>query len=137
MDFDQTRLTSLVGKTAEERDELRAELEEADARVKVVTRRFYIGVEEDEDLEYPYPAVDPPEWAEHLLVILNRTEDEEGPLEYDEPPEEHRNPTPFGFVQTVLRTDKDIDPERTAFTLNSVIEVPEPGKDGYIFDFDV
>ncbi|KAG5335016.1 hypothetical protein C0989_002475, partial [Termitomyces sp. Mn162] len=105
LDFDQSLLASLLSKQPSERADWNAQLVEACAEVKVVTRRFYCNLDgEVEDQEYPWPQRAPPEWEAHLDIIL-KDEDEDdmddsdsdsdalpSGLEYDEAPEEHREP---------------------------------------------
>ncbi|KAG5722803.1 hypothetical protein E4T56_gene20080 [Termitomyces sp. T112] len=151
LDFDQTLLAALLSKQPSERAEWNAQLVDSCAQVKVVTRRFNIGVEgEIWDAEYPWPQQAPPEWEAHLDTILKEDEDEDeymddsdsddevlpSGLEYDEAPEEHREPVPFGYVQTTLRLEGVADAERLAITQHAVIEIPELGKNGRVFYFD-
>ena len=148
LDFDQERVNSLVAKDSQERDELRAQLAELGARVKVITRRFR-SLEEGVgggfmDAEYP-PRHCPVAWRDHIQGIQERDKEEHKaglngsePLEYDEAPEEHREPMPFGFVESVMRLEKDIswqDIGRMAITTGCVVRVPEPGQLGVIYDF--
>ncbi|KNZ79084.1 hypothetical protein J132_04784, partial [Termitomyces sp. J132] len=154
LDFDQTLLASLLSKQPSERADWNAQLVDACAQVKVVTRRFNIAVEgEIWDGEYPWPQRPPPEWEAHLDTILkdDDKDDDEGEymddsdsdsevltsgLEYDEAPEEHREPVPFGYVQTTLRLEGVTNVERLAITDHVVLEMPQLGKNGRVFYFD-
>ncbi|KAG5730591.1 hypothetical protein E4T56_gene21030 [Termitomyces sp. T112] len=151
LDFGQDLLASLLSKRPSERAEWNAQLMDSCAQVKVVTRRFNIAVDgEIWDAEYPWPQRAPPEWEAHLDTILKEDEDEDeymddsdsddevlpSGLEYDEAPEEHRKPVPFGYVQTTLRLEGVADAERLAITQHTVIELPELGKNGRVFYFD-
>jgi hypothetical protein len=125
------------------------------AQVKVVTRRSHCAVDgEIFDQEYPWPQRAPPEWQAHLDTILKEDEDDdeymddsegssdsdvEAPplgVEYDEAPEEHREPVPFGYVQTTLRLEGVTKVERLAITQHAILELPEPTKNGRIFYFE-
>ncbi|KAG5349880.1 hypothetical protein C0989_001426 [Termitomyces sp. Mn162] len=152
LDFDQTLLAALLSKQPSERADWNAQLVDACAQVKVVTRRFNIDVEDQIwDAEYPWPQQAPPEWEAHLDTILKDDDDDDDEdmddsdsddealpsgLEYDEAPEEHRKPVPFGYVQTTLRLEGVADAERLAITQHAVIEIPELGKNGRVFYFD-
>lgn len=150
LDFDHARLARLVAEEPAGREVLRARLGDDGARVKVVTRRFYCAVGgEVDDMEYPWPARCPPEWAEHLRRLLTQADedadDEDGdgegrrhidPLEYDEPPEEHRAPIPFGYVQSALQLGGAVDARRLAITERAIIEMPRPGETGNVFFFE-
>lgn len=53
---------------------------------------------------------DPPAWHDHLLNLLKRDKEEDKvgveanpPLDYDEAPAQHREPMPFGFIQSELQ----------------------------------
>ncbi|KAI5117893.1 hypothetical protein M0805_001978 [Coniferiporia weirii] len=151
LDFGQERLAALATAGPTERAALRENLEADGARVKVVTRRFHVNVlGEVDDKEYPWPGVRPQAWSAHLYELLNRKDPEEGnddgedgdvvaagdPLEFDEAPEEHRVPTPFGYVQTRLRLGSVVDAEKVAITKHAVVEMPEPGRKGRVFYFE-
>jgi hypothetical protein len=132
-----------------------AQLVDIRAQVKVVTRRFHCAVDgEIFDQEYPWPHQGPPEWEAHLDTILNEDEDEDEDMddsdgssdsdveasllgvEYDEAPEEHREPVPFGYVQTTLRLEGVTKAEKLAITQHAILELPEPTKNGRIFYFE-
>ncbi|KAG5721953.1 hypothetical protein E4T56_gene18396 [Termitomyces sp. T112] len=152
LDFDQTLLAALLSKQPSERADWNAQLVDACAQVKVVTRRFNIDVEDQIwDAEYPWPQQAPPEWEAHLDTILkdddndddediddSDSDDEALPsgLKYDEAPEEHRKPVPFGYVQTTLRVEGVTNARRLAITRQAVLELPEPTKNGRVFYFD-
>ncbi|KAH0580583.1 hypothetical protein H2248_012576 [Termitomyces sp. 'cryptogamus'] len=151
LDFDQTLLATLLSKQPSERAEWNAQLVDSCAQVKVVTRRFNIAVDgEIWDAEYTWPQRAPPEWEAHLDTILKEDEDEDeymddsdsddevlpSGLEYDEAPEEHREPVPFGYVQTTLRLQGVIDARSLAITPHAILELPEPTKNGRVFYFD-
>jgi hypothetical protein len=124
------------------------------AQVKVVTRRSHCAVDgEIFDQEYPWPQRAPPEWQAHLDTILKEDEDEDEDMddsdgssdndealplgvEYDEAPEEHRGPVPFGYVQTTLRLEGVTKAEKLAITQYAILELPEPTKNGRIFYFE-
>ena len=57
-------------------------------------------------------------------------------VEYDEAPEEHREPVPFGYVQTTVRLEGVTNAERLAITQHAILELPEPTKKGRIFYFE-
>ncbi|KAI5117890.1 hypothetical protein M0805_001975 [Coniferiporia weirii] len=151
LDFDQERLAALATAESAKRAALRASLEADGARVKAVTRRFYVNVvSKVDDMEYPWPEVPPQAWEEHLDELLNREDPEDSddddddgdaalagdPLEFDEAPEEHRDPVPFGYVQTRLQFGGAVDGGRVAIMKHAVIEMPEPGKEGRVFHFE-
>jgi hypothetical protein len=148
LDFDQAQLASLVSKNSQERETLHAQLMGLDAQVKVITRRFQSKEEGVgggfEDVEYSR-ANRPPAWASHILDLQKRDVEEakigienNDALEYDEAPEEYREPMPFGFVQSVLRLGRNAswtDLGRMAITTGRVVLVPEPWQGGVIYDF--
>ena len=153
LDFNQTLLTSLLSKQPSERADWSAQLADDRAQVKVVTRRSHCAVDgEIFDQEYPWPQRAPPEWQAHINTILKEDEDEDMddsdgssdsdvealPLgvEYDEAPEEHRQPVPFGYVQTTLRLEGVTKAEKLAITQHAILELPEPSKNGRIFYFE-
>ncbi|KAG5334678.1 hypothetical protein C0989_003111 [Termitomyces sp. Mn162] len=152
LDFDQTLLASLLSKQPSERAEWNEQLVDSRAQVKVVTRRFHCAVDgEIWDQEYPLSQQAPPEWEAHLDTILKEDEDEDeemddsdsdeevlpSGLEYDEAPEEHREPVPFGYVQTTLRLEGITNAKRLAITKHAILELPEfPKENGHVFYFD-
>ena len=153
LDFNQTLLALLLSKQPSERADWNAQLVDGRAQVKVVTRRSHCAVDgEILDQEYPWPKPAPPEWQAHLDIILKEDEDEDMddsdgssdsdvealPLgvEYDEAPEEHREPVPFGYVQTTLHLEGVTEAERLAITQHAILELPEPTKNGRVFYFD-
>jgi hypothetical protein len=155
LDFNQTLLASLLSKQPSERADWSAQLVDGRAQVKVVTRRSHCAVDgEIFDQEYPWPQRAPPEWEAHLDTILKEDEDEDEDMddsdgssdsdaealpsgvEYDEAPEEHREPVPFGYVQTTLRLEGVTKAERLAITQYAILELPEPTKNGRIFYFE-
>jgi len=152
LDFNQTLLASLLSKQPSERADWSAQLVDGRAQVKVVTRRFHCAVDGDIfDQEYPWPQRAPPEWQAHLDIILKEDEDEDEysdgssesdvealPLgvEYDEAPEEHREPVPFGYVQTTLRLEGVTKAERLTITPHAILELPETTKNGRVFYFE-
>ncbi|KDR65375.1 hypothetical protein GALMADRAFT_232935 [Galerina marginata CBS 339.88] len=83
LDFDQQRVNALLHRTSQEREALRAQLTEASARVKVVTRQ-----------------------SDHLRA-LDQQERQGASLVYDEAPEELRAGR-RGFVQSELRLGREI-----------------------------
>lgn len=146
LDFNQTLVTLLLSKQPSERAEWNAQLVKMNGQVKVVTRRSHCAVDgEIFDQEYPWPQRAPPEWQAHLDTILKEDEDEDDedmddsdgssdsdveavlPLgvEYDEAPEEHREPVPFGYVQTTLCLEGVTQAERLAITQHAILELPE------------
>lgn len=155
LDFNQTLLASLLSKQPSERADWSAQLVDVHAQVKVVTRRSHCAVDgEIFDQEYPWPQRAPPEWQAHLDTILKEDEDEDEDMddsdgssdsdvetlpsgvEYDEAPEEHREPVPFGYVQTTLRLEGVTKAQRLAITQHAILDLPEPTKNGHIFYFD-
>ncbi|KAG6816300.1 hypothetical protein H0H93_008203, partial [Arthromyces matolae] len=127
LDFNQSLLASLLEKDSSERTEWNEQLVEDRARVKVVSRRFMSTSDgEPCDLEYPFGHA-PPEWLEHVDSICDSDEEKDDSdvemddadeyqvlppgVEYDEAPKEHRDPIPFGYVQTTLQIDgvKNLD----------------------------
>ncbi|KAG6889643.1 hypothetical protein C0995_015758 [Termitomyces sp. Mi166 len=156
LDFDQTLLASLLSKRASERADWNAQLVDGHAQVKVVTRRFHCGLMgcggEVYDQEYPWPQRAPPEWEAHLAIILREDDDEDEDMddsdsidsvealpsgvEYDEAPEEHRDPIPFGYIQTALYLEGVTKANRLAITRHAILEIPEPTGNGRVFYFD-
>ena len=152
LDFNQTLLASLLSKQPSERADWSAQLVDGCAQVKVVTRRSHCAVDgEIFDQEYPWPQRAPPEWEAHLDIILKEDDkdmdDSDGSsdsgvealslgVEYDEAPEEHREPVPFGYVQTTIRLQGVTKAERLAITQHAILELPEPTKNGRIFYFE-
>ena len=156
LDFNKTLLASLLSKQPSERADWNAQFQDDRARVKVVTRRSYCAVDSEIfDQEYPWPQRAPPEWQAHLDSVLKEDEDEDMddsdgssdsdvealPLgvEYDEAPEEHRDPdhlVPFGYIQMTLRIEGVTKAENLAITRHAILELPEPTKKGRIFYFE-
>ncbi|KAG6828306.1 hypothetical protein H0H92_008421 [Tricholoma furcatifolium] len=151
LDFNQSLLPLLLAKDPSERAEWNAQLVDEHAQIKIVTRRFYHSIVEGEfDQEYPWPQRAPPEWEAHLMT-LDKSDDEDEEwsddddddesndgdygVEYDEAPEEHRNPIPFGFVQTALRLE-GVNESMLSITRHAIIEIPGPTSNGRIFYFD-
>ena len=134
LDFNQHRLAEFLAKTQEEREQLKAALHHEGGKVQFVTRRYYWGdVDGEEDREFP-DAPMPPEWKAHLRTLPG-TLDSDHALQFDEPPEEHRVPMPFGYGRSVLELGKEVDTTLLALVGNSVVAVPEAGKLGWVFDF--
>ena len=155
LDFNQTLLASLLSKQPSERADWNAQLVDGRAHVKVVTRRSHCAVDgEIFDQEYLWPQRAPPEWQAHLDTILKEDGDEDdymddsegssdgdveaspSGVEYDEAPEEHREPVPFGYVQTTLRLEGVTKAERLVITQHAILELPEPTENGRIFYFE-
>ena len=155
LDFNQTLLASLLSKQPSERADWSAQLVDGRAQVKVVTRRSHCAVDgEIFNQEYPWPQRAPPEWQVHLDSILKEDEDEDKDVDdsdgssnsdvealplgvkYDEAPEEHREPVPFGYVQTTLRLEGVTKAERLAITHHAILELQERTNNGHIFYFD-
>jgi hypothetical protein len=153
LDFNQTLLASLLSKQPSDRADWSAQLVDGRAQVKVVTRRSHCAVDgEILDQEYPWPQRTPPEWQAHLDTILKEDEHEDmddsdgssdcdiealpSGVEYDEAPEEHREPVPFGYVQTTLRLEGVTKAEKLAITQHAILELPDPTKNGRIFYFE-
>ena len=139
LDFDQARVNTLLSKTAEEREALRAQLKEAGAHVKVVTRQSYAQEEGvgggSVDAEYPIRCV-PPEWREHLRQLVEQ-EKEGASLIYDEDPEGRRDGR-WGYVQSELHLGKEISLvgiSRMALSTDCVLLAPEPGGSGTVWYF--
>jgi len=137
---------NLLRNTFEQRENLRAELQLANARVKVVTRQFYaqeegviIGGNSCIDKEYPMRNV-PPEWHERLKVLANEEKESEGraSLIFDEAPEGRREGR-WGYVQSELRLGKEIPSigiERMGITDGCIVLIPEPGDSGVVWYFE-
>lgn len=140
LDFDQQRVNALLNKTSEEREALRAQLAEAGARVKVVTRQSY-ALEEGVgggtvDAEYPARRV-PPEWRDHLRALAQQ-EREGVSLIYDEAPEERRAGR-WGFMQSELGLGREISlvgVSRMGLSTDCVLLAPEPGDSGMVWYFE-
>ena len=132
LDFNQHRLAEFLSKTQEQREQLKAALHHEGGKVQIVTRRYYWGdVDEMEDQEF-LDAPEPPEWKAYLPPSPLDTDHA---LQFDEPPEEHRVPMPFGYVRSVLELGKEVDTRFLALVGNSVVAVPRAGKPGWVFDF--
>ena len=134
LDFNQHRLAEFLSKTQEQREQLRAALHHEGGKVQIVTRRYYWGdVDGMEDQEF-LDAPKPPEWEAYLRTSPSPL-DTDHALQFDEPPEEHRLPMPFGYERSVLQLGKEVDTMLLALVENSVVAVPEAGKPGWVFDF--
>ncbi len=134
LDFNQHRLAEFLSKTQEQREQLKAALHHEGGKVQFVTRRYYWGdVDGMEDQEFP-DAQKPPEWKTYLRISPSPL-DTDHALQFDEPPEEHRVPMPFGYGRSVLELGKEVNTMFLALVGNSVVAVPEAGKPGWVFDF--
>ena len=134
LDFNQRRLTEFLSKTQEQREQLKEALHREGGRVQFVTRRYYWGdVDGMEDQEF-LDAPKPPEWKVYLRTSPNPL-DTDHALQFDEPPEDHRVPMPFGYGRFVLELGKEVNTMSLALVGNSVVAVPEAGKPGWVFDF--
>ncbi|KAG6819110.1 hypothetical protein H0H93_015355, partial [Arthromyces matolae] len=136
LDFDQSLLASLIEKDPSERTAWNAQLVKDRARVKVVTRRFMSTFDgEPFDLEYPYrgPKHSPPGWLDYVDSKYDSDEEDEEHqvlppgVEYDEAPEEHRDPIPFGYVQTTLQIDGVGSLNSLAMSRHAVLDIPHLG----------
>lgn len=146
-DFDQNRCHELCSLTLHERKKLETQLKDnnADAEVRVVSRNFTAGIEEEEDREFA-PGYPPKEWNDHLMELHHLEEArkkglvETHLLEFDEPPAKKNGNARILYTRsaiwfppdTVFRT---IDKENLALTTSAIVNVPTPGGDGHIFYF--
>ena len=134
LDFNQHRLAGFLSKTQEQRERLKAALHREGGKVQIVTRRYYQGdVDGMEDQEFP-DAPKPPEWKAYLRTSPSPL-DTDHALQFDESPEEHRVPMPFGYGRSALELGKEVNTMFLALVGNSVVAVPEAGKPGWVFDF--
>lgn len=136
LDFDQARLGELISMTHEQRAALGQQLQIAGGHVQVVTRRYnWSDVDGMVDGEYPTRADATEQWKGHLKAAPSPL-DVTKTLEFDEPPEEKREPMSRGFVRTVLDLGRDVDGMYLVLVGSSVVEMPRAGKTGWIFDFE-
>ncbi|KAM0452095.1 hypothetical protein ACHAPV_009612 [Trichoderma viride] len=138
-DFDQNRCKKLRQLSPDpERADLAARLKERnpDARVTVVSRMFYMGIEEAMDTEEDTS----PEWAEHVhqLWVTNEArgkgEAEFPVLEFDDPPKDHKSPRML-YTRTMLCLPKIREGQEFALTTSAIIELPTHEADGYVHYF--
>ncbi|KAG5332142.1 hypothetical protein C0989_007147 [Termitomyces sp. Mn162] len=133
LDFDRNLLASLLSKEPSERADWNAQLVEACAQNihghnehrQSGKRTFNTILKEDEDED------------EYMDDSGSDGEVLPSGLEYDEAPEEHRKPIPFGYVQTTLYLEGVTDAKQLAITKHAVLELLElPTKNGRVFYFD-
>ncbi|KAK2464798.1 hypothetical protein APHAL10511_003216 [Amanita phalloides] len=146
LDFDEQRVKHLLRNTFEQRENLRAELQLANARVKIVTRQFYaqeegviVGGNSCVDKEYPRRGV-PSEWWERLKVLANEEKESEGKpsLIFDEAPLGRREGR-WGYVQSELRLGKEVSSNtvgRMGITDGCIVLIPEPEDSGIVWYFE-
>ncbi|PPR04930.1 hypothetical protein CVT24_007311 [Panaeolus cyanescens] len=136
LDFDQARLGELISMTHEQRASLEQQLQSAGGHVQVVTRRYnWSDADGMVDGEYPTRADATEQWKEYLMAAPSPLDVTQA-LEFDEPPEDKREPMPWGFVRTVLDLGKDVDGMYLALVGSSVVEMPTARKAGWIFNFE-
>ncbi|PPQ75063.1 hypothetical protein CVT24_010467 [Panaeolus cyanescens] len=136
LDFDQARLGELISMTHEQRASLAQQLQSAGGHVQVVTRRYnWSDADGVVDGEYPTRADATAQWKEYLMAAPSPL-DVTKALEFDEPPEDKREPMPWGFVRTVLDLGKDVDWMYLVLVGSSVVEMPTARKAGWIFNFE-
>jgi hypothetical protein len=138
-DFDQNRCNKLRQLPPDsERTDLAARLKERnpDARVTVVSRMSYMGIEEAMDTEQDTS----PEWAEHVhqLWVTNEArgkgEAEFPVLEFDDPPKDHKSPRML-YTRTMLCLPKIREGQEFALTTSAIVELPTHEADGYVHYF--
>ncbi|PON30345.1 hypothetical protein TGAM01_v200785 [Trichoderma gamsii] len=138
-DFDQNRCNKLRQLSPDsERADLAARLKgrNPDARVTVVSRMSYMGIEEAMDMEEDTS----PEWAEHVhqLWVTNEArgkgEAEFPVLEFDDPPKDHKSPRML-YTRTMLCLPEIREGQEFALTTSAIIELPTHEADGYVHYF--
>lgn len=146
-DFDQTRCNEVCNLTATGRTSLESKLleENADARVRVVERNFYVSIEEEEDMEWSPGSQRPPEWSEHLRQLYKIEESrKEGTVEYpvlefDEAPATLKRNPRILFTRSVLCLPKHAYNRRVehtlALTTSGIVLVPTALGMGHVFLF--
>lgn len=134
LDFNQRRLAEFISKTQEQREQITAALQHEGGKVQFVTRRYHWSdVDGMEDQEYSVTPK-PPEWKAYLRTSPSPLNTGHA-LQFDEPPEEHREPMPFGYGRFVLELGKEVNTMFLALAGNSIVAVPEVGHPGWVFDF--
>lgn len=138
-DFDQNRCNKLRQLSPDsERADLAARLKEQNprARVTVVSRMFYQGIEEADDSEENTS----PEWAEHVRQIWvtnearGKGEAEFPVLEFDDPPKDNKSPRML-YTRTMLCLPSIRESQQFALTTSAIIELPTDKADGYVHYF--
>lgn len=138
-DFDQNRCKKLRQLSPDsERADLVARLKERnpDARVTVVSRMSYMGIEEAMDMEEDTS----PEWAEHVRKLWvtdearGKGEAEFPVLEFDDPPKDQKSPRMM-YTKTMLCLPNIREGQELALTTSAIIELPSDKADGYVHYF--
>lgn len=143
-DFDQNRCNSLRHLTLTERQQLETRLKEqnADARVRVVSRRYCVM---DDGEEYYYEQIQFPGWREYdrklyeIQTAREKGEAEIPLLEFDEAPRGQNQDVHILFLRSMicLPPMREYD-SKVALTPSAIVYLPEGGeggKDGYAFYF--
>lgn len=142
-DFDQNRCNSLRHLTLPERQQLETQLKQqnADARVRVVSRRYC--VTEDGE-EYYYKQIQFPGWREHeqkledVQSARGKGEAEFPLLEFDEAPKGQNQDAQILFIRSMICLPPMREDAKVALTPSAIVYLPErgeDGKDGYAFYF--
>lgn len=145
-DFDQKRCGDLVNLTQEERRSLEHRLYERNhsAQVRIVERNFRAGIEEEDDMEYPFGTSRPQDYSDRLQSIYLANESKKAGkekahvLEFDEAPTEKKKTPRILFTQSAVWLPEDtrgIDAKRLALTSSGIAYPPPAGKSGFFFLF--
>jgi hypothetical protein len=141
-DFDQNRCNSLRQLTLPERQQLEARLKQQnpDARVTIVSRRyFYCGTEDPEG--WYYEQIQFPGWAAYneKLEEVQRAREmghAEFPLlEFDDAPEGQNQDNQMLFTRSMICVPQMKEDRGVALTPTAIVYLPEGNSDGYAFCF--